>query len=102
VVGHNLQFDFRFLTYEAERLGQRGIDLRFVDTLGLSRRLLPELDDYRLEELSSIFDLAPDTKLHTAVGDASASRSLFWFLVKEGNLKTLSDAGMKRLSWNAF
>jgi hypothetical protein len=35
------------------------------------------------------------------VGDALATRSLFWTLVEEDGLETLADVGVKRLSWNA-
>lgn len=100
VVGHNLRFDFRFLTYEAERLGHEGLDVRFVDTLGLARTVLPDRDDHRLGSLLGAFDAAPDEELHTAVGDALATRTLFWKLVDHDGLETLGDAGMKRLSWN--
>jgi DNA polymerase III epsilon subunit-like protein len=101
VIGHNLPFDFRFLTYEAERLDRDGIDLRFADTLGLARRLLPARDRYRLGALLTAFGAEPTEELHTAVGDALATRTLFWHLVDRGDLDTLADVGVKRLSWNA-
>jgi DNA polymerase III epsilon subunit-like protein len=101
VVGHHLPFDLRFLTYEAERLGLGGLDVRFADTLGLARRVLAGRDDYRLGALAHTFDGPPDAALHTAVGDALATRSLFWTLVEEDGLETLADVGVKRLSWNA-
>lgn len=100
VVGHNLQFDFRFLTYEAERLGHTGLDVQFVDTLGLARRQWPDREGYQLDALVTALDLAPDHELHTAVGDALATRALFWHLVEAHDLQTLSDVGAKRLSWN--
>ncbi len=100
VVGHNLQFDFQFLSYEAQRLERDGFDIRFIDTLGLARKLIPDHDDYQLGHLLSTFDANPDEELHTAIGDALATRTLFWRLVNESDLKTLSDAGMKRVSWN--
>lgn len=101
VVGHNLSFDFRFLTYEAERLGYEGVDVRFADTLDLARTILKDRDDYTLGSLLRTFDAGPEEELHTAVGDALAVRTLFWHLVDEGDLETLSDVGMKQLSWNA-
>jgi len=101
VVGHNLQFDFRFVTYEAERLGLRGLDLRFADTLGLARSLLDAPDTHRLGPLLGHFDAAPDETLHTAVGDALATRTLFWHLVDHGGLDTLADINVRRLQWNA-
>lgn len=104
VIGHNLQFDFRFLTYELRRLsesGLSGIDLQFADTLGLARELLPHRDDYQLGPLLRAVDDPPSEELHTAVGDALATRALFWSLVEREGLDTLSDVGVKRLSWNA-
>jgi len=104
VVGHNLQFDVRFLTYELRRLsasGLHGIDIRFADTLGLARELLPHRDDYQLGALLSAVDASPEEPLHTAVGDALATRALFWGLVEAEGLETLSDVSVKRLSWNA-
>lgn len=99
VVGHNLQFDFRFLTYEAERLALSGLDLRFVDTLGLARSLLDVPDTYKLEALLSHFGAVPRKTLHTAAGDALATRTLFWHLVEHDSLQTLSDAHVQRLQW---
>jgi len=101
VVGHNLEFDFRFLTYEAERLGCDGLDLRFADTLGLARALLNAPDDYQLGTLLGHLDAAPDEELHTAVGDALATRALFWTLADAGGLETLADANVRRLQWGA-
>ena len=101
VVGHNLSFDLRFLTYEAERLGLRGLALQFADTLGLARQVRPGRDDYRLGALVDTFGVSPDAALHTAVGDALATRGLFWALVDAGALETLADVGVKRLRWNA-
>jgi DNA polymerase III epsilon subunit-like protein len=100
VVGHNLSFDVRFLTYEAERLGLGGVDLRFADTLGLARRLWPGRDDYRLGRLLTAVGAAPDEALHTAVGDALATRTLFWRLVEAGALTTLGDLRVRRLRWH--
>ena len=100
VVGHNLSFDFRFVTYEAERLGRPGIDLRYIDTLGLARSLLDGPDDYSLGALLTHINADSEGDLHTAVGDARATRTLFWHLVDAGNLTTLADADIKRLRWH--
>jgi DNA polymerase III epsilon subunit-like protein len=100
VVGHNLSFDFRFVTYEAERQELGGIDVRFIDTLGLSRKVLPGADSHRLDALLAAVGTQPDREMHTAIGDAIAARTLFWKLVNYDDLTTLSDAGVKRLRWH--
>lgn len=107
VVGHNLAFDFRFLSYEAERLwrtvregeGRReALDLRFIDTLALAR-LRVEAESYALGDLLARFDRAPAEPLHTALGDALATRALFRRLVDDPAIETLADAGLQRLTW---
>jgi DNA polymerase III epsilon subunit-like protein len=100
VVGHNLSFDFRFLTYEAERLGHEGLDVRFADTLGLARSLWPYRDTYQLGALLAAAGCGPDEELHTAIGDALATRALFWTLVDEGEWATLADVSVQRLRWS--
>lgn len=102
VVGHNLQFDFGFIAYEADRYRLEGPALRYIDTLGLARRLVPGATDYRLETLLGVMRLPVPHDLHTAVADARATQSLFWRLVDEGGCATLAEAGMKRLSWSTF
>lgn len=101
VVGHNLQFDFHFLAYEAERLGREGPSVRFIDTLGLARKLLPSQNEYRLISLLGTFGEDYMEEPHTAIGDALATRTLFWKLVNRNDLETLSDAEMKQINWNA-
>jgi len=100
-IGHNVQFDFRFVAYEAERLGLDGLDVRFIDTLGLARSVSDGLDTHRLGALLDVMGAAAEEELHTAVGDALATRTLFWRLVERGNLGTPGDAGVKRLRRHA-
>lgn len=101
VVGHNLQFDFRFVAYEARRHGLDGPRLQFIDTLSLARRLLGPHEDLKLEALLRRFDLLPSEPLHDALVDARATRALFWTLVDTGRLRTLAEAGAKPLTWTA-
>lgn len=102
VVGHNLQFDFRFVTYEAERRGLRGPTIHFIDTMHLARQALDRTPDVQLNTLLSHFDITPDGPLHTALADVRATRALFWALVAQCDLKTLADAGIRRLEWSTF
>jgi DNA polymerase III epsilon subunit-like protein len=110
VIGHNLAFDFDFLTYEIERLRKTAdasgtalvhgmaLRVRFVDTLGLARRLV-DAPDYELGTLLERFGVRPDEPLHTALGDAFATRALFARLTDHPEISTLADAGLQKLAW---
>ncbi len=99
VVGHNVRFDLAFLAAEAARLGEPGPVLRFIDTLALARRLWPDASTHRLESLLDRFGIAPRRPLHTALGDALATRALFNALVERTGLTLLGEAGMMPLDW---
>lgn len=99
VVGHNLSFDFRFLTHEAERRGLPVPALQFIDTLSLARRVLEPGADACLDALLSRFDISTGGPLHTATVDARATEALFWTLCEAYGLETLADAGAKPLRW---
>ena len=102
VVGHNLQFDLKFIAYETERLGFRGPKFLFVDTLGLAKKMCNNTSDYQLSSLLERFNISPEGQLHTAAVDARATRALFWKLINLGNIETLAQAGMQRVDWSTF
>lgn len=75
LVGHNVNFDVNFL-YDAFQ--NCGLILRndFIDTMRLSRKLLPELAHHRLGDLVSHFGIEQETS-HRAESDALATMACF-------------------------
>jgi len=102
VIGHNLVFDFWFIAYEAERLGLDGLNLQFIDTSDLSRKLLKDHNSFKLSALLKDFDIRVDGELHTAIIDAEATRALFWKLIEVGDISSAGEAGIKKLNWSNF
>ncbi|NBC03625.1 MAG: 3'-5' exonuclease [Bacteroidetes bacterium] len=102
VVGHNLSFDFWFISYEADRLGIAGPNIRFIDTLSLARKILPDRNSYQLNVLLKEFDIKVNGKLHTAITDTEATRALFWKLIEKGGISTVGEARLKKLNWSSF
>jgi len=102
VVGHNLPFDFWFISHEADKLGIDGPSLRFIDTLSLARKVLPGRNSYKLGELLKYFDINVNGELHTASTDTEVTRALFWKLIEKGGISTVGEAGMKKLNWSSF
>jgi DNA polymerase III epsilon subunit-like protein len=101
VVGHNLPFDFWFLSYEAEKIGLQGLNLQFIDTLGLSRKLIENQEDYQLQTLVRALNIHIEGEPHTAITDARAARALFWHLIHAGSIANVGEAGVKRITWTS-
>ena len=103
IVGHNVNFDINFL-FDAE-LHQFGKYLQndYVDTLRISRRLLPELPHHRLSDIVKHFDI-PQPVAHRSMADCEAVMEVL------RHLKTCAieqygsvEAAFKKLSyWSAL
>lgn len=71
IVGHNVQFDLRFIRQELYRCGLE-LRNRSKCTVHLARRLLPHLPDHRLETVARhlLGELPADCRRHRALDDA--------------------------------
>jgi len=75
VVAHNASFDAGFIKVSARSIG-RNFDNTVVDTLQLSKNLIPNLDKYRLNIVAK--HLGVELKNHhRAVDDAAAAAGIF-------------------------
>lgn len=68
ICAHNAQFDLSFLCKTLSRLGFDA-NLRYVDTLSLSRRLVKGLENYKQETVGAYFGLT-NRNAHRADSDA--------------------------------
>ncbi|SHJ90999.1 PolC-type DNA polymerase III [Paramaledivibacter caminithermalis] len=92
VVAHNASFDTSFIKENCKRLG-REFNNTIVDTLSLSRILVPNLKRYKLNVLAKHFKVNLENH-HRAVDDAVATGEIFINLIsllKEKNINTLDD-----------
>ena len=80
LVAHNASFDVGFIQKNAERLGTE-IDFTVIDTVGLSRILLPELSRYRLNTVAKALGITLENH-HRAVDDAGATAEIFVKLIE--------------------
>lgn len=75
IVGHNISFDLSFLQPAAHALGLP-LDNDYVDTLQLSRRLCPELENHKLCTLQQHFGVEnPDA--HRALSDCLCTHGCY-------------------------
>jgi DNA polymerase-3 subunit epsilon len=80
-VAHNVQFDYRFLKEEFERLGYY-FNRKILCTVQLARKFLPGHSSYSLGKICS--DLGIDIiDRHRASGDALATVKLFEILLQK-------------------
>lgn len=76
VVSHNASFDFGFLRAACERCGLPLFANRCVDTLKLARRLVDDVDDYKLTTLTERFGIRMD-RAHRSEADCLATKLLY-------------------------
>lgn len=68
IVAHNAKFDLDFLTRAFQRLGINA-EMRYIDTLSISRKLVKGLDNYHLNTIADSFSII-NPNAHRAVTDA--------------------------------
>ncbi|MDO5558143.1 MAG: 3'-5' exonuclease [Oscillospiraceae bacterium] len=77
---HNARFDFGFLCNTLNRLGHKAY-FNYVDTLGLSRKYVKGLDNYRQSTLEEHFGLV-NKNSHRADADAINCGKILGFIVR--------------------
>lgn len=94
LVGHNLPFDYAFLSNEIERADQKLPKMTQVCTLKLSRTLYPELKSKSLGNMVKHFRFRLKDA-HRALADATATAKVFLKIIEklktEHNYESISD-----------
>ena len=77
LVAHNASFDMRFLNYEIGRIySNRRLANFYLCTVSLSRRLLPSIDNHRLNTVANYYSIDLNNH-HRAGSDALATAKIF-------------------------
>lgn len=81
LIAHNADFDISFVRVAAKNLG---LDFKnpYLDTLGLSRAMLPELKKYKLDRLAAHYKLG-DFNHHRASDDATMLAMIFFKMAEQ-------------------
>ncbi len=79
IVGHNVRFDYSFIRHEFKSLGYE-FQRQTLDTVKLSRKLIPGRRSYSLGRLCKDLDIENYAR-HRAAGDAHATTQLFELLL---------------------
>lgn len=81
LVGHNIQFDIRFLDAELERCSMPIAENNIIDTLQFSRWAFPEQEKYRQTAIANLLRIEVKDA-HRAYDDAFVCGNLFLNLIK--------------------
>jgi len=76
IVGHNIDFDKRFLLNSCVKCGRPLIMNRFIDTLGMARRLLKGVDSFKLESLAAQLGIECH-RSHRSMSDCETTGQLY-------------------------
>ena len=72
ILGHNINFDINFIYDNCEYQGLKPVSNGYIDTMRISRRVLPDLKHHRLGD--SVNALGVDhAQAHRAIGDCHAT-----------------------------
>ncbi|TLS35885.1 ATP-dependent DNA helicase DinG [Pseudalkalibacillus caeni] len=82
LVAHNVRFDLAFLNFELERCGYEAFMGPVIDTVELSRMLLPRADAYKLNQLADYLSI-DHANPHQADSDAEVTAQIFIYLMKK-------------------
>jgi len=90
LVGHNVNFDYRFLETELKRLGVQLPDCMRICTMYIARRLIPMLPSRSLCGVCSLLGIDLEAA-HTAMSDATATGQLLIKILEQVPVKQLPD-----------
>lgn len=75
ILGHNLKFDYSFLSVNAERMGMKFNNIG-IDTLRIAKKCIADVPCRKLDYLCSYYGIE-DKKHHRALNDAVAASRLY-------------------------
>lgn len=91
LVAHNAHFDMRFLNHEISLIhGDYRVANPFLCTVQLSRKLLPHIDNHRLNTVANYFSVSL-VNHHRAAEDARATAHIFINLLEDLKVRGVRD-----------
>ncbi|MBB5337557.1 exonuclease domain-containing protein [Pectinatus brassicae] len=87
LMGHNVNFDINFLYDYFLKYNEYIFRNNFVDTLRLSRRVLPELPNYKLKTIADYYDIT--NTYHRALADCQTTYQIFTQLSQKAHAENI-------------
>lgn len=99
LVGHNVGFDVNFLYDAFVKCGLGPMKNNYVDSLRLGRRILPELEHHRLNDLAVAYSIKQPVA-HRALADCKTTVAVMAALEKDAQEKQIDLLAHKKYSGN--
>ena len=96
LVGHNLNFDIKFIIKSAPytTIAHRVKNIVTIDTIYLAAGIYPHFNSYELSLLCKTLKIqTEDQKRHSALGDSVITARLFLHLLEEASKKNINTIG---------
>ena len=96
LVGHNLNFDIKFIIKSAPytTIAHRVKNIVTIDTIYLAAGIYPHFNSYELSFLCKTLKIqTEDQKRHSALGDSVITARLFLHLLEEASKKNINTIG---------
>ena len=96
LVGHNLNFDIKFIIKSAPytTIAHRVKNIVTIDTIYLAAGIYPHFNSYELSFLCKTLKIqTEDQKRHSALGDSVVTARLFLHLLEEASKKNINTIG---------
>ena len=96
LVGHNLNFDIKFIIKSAPytTIAHRVKNIVTIDTIYLAAGIYPHFNSYELSLLCKTLKIqTEDQKRHSALGDSVVTARLFLHLLEEASKKNVNTIG---------
>ncbi|URN84987.1 exonuclease domain-containing protein [Acetobacterium wieringae] len=78
VVGHNVSFDVNFLKHNFRQLFDRNIEITYVDTMRIARKIFSEERHHRLIDVTNYLSIIlDDSKLHRSLYDCEVTLNCY-------------------------
>lgn len=71
LIGHNIGFDINFLNHAGYEIAQK-----YINTLRLSRKINPDLEHHRLQDLAAHYGIQPET-FHRSLADSISTARVY-------------------------
>jgi DNA polymerase-3 subunit epsilon len=96
LVGHNLEFDIKFIIKSGPytTIAHRVKNIVTIDTIYLAAGIYPHFKSYELSFLCKTLKIqTEDQKRHSAIGDSVITARLFLHLLEEASKKNINTIG---------